>query len=196
MVGGGIFTRLKRPLRIFGKDARGVSAVEFAIILPVMLVMYLGCNELGNGLTLARKVTHMTSTVSDLVTQSKDTISSSDMTNIFNAATAIMTPYDSSSLRIRVSEYYVDTTSSKTVKIVWSAAHNGGTICPALAKDTVITTLPTALKTAGTYIITTEIHYAYTPIIGYVMTGTFDLHDQFYLRPRLSNGITGPQGSL
>lgn len=192
----GIFTRLKRPLRIFGRDARGVSAVEFALILPVMLIMYLGCNELGNGLTIARKVTHMTSTVSDLVTQSKDTISSSDVTNIFNAATAIMTPYPTTPLRIRVTEYFIDTNANNNkVTVVWSAAHNPGTLYKPLAAGTVITTLPAALKTASTYVITTEVHYAYTPTIGYVMTGTFDLHDQFYLRPRLSNGITGPQGT-
>jgi Flp pilus assembly protein TadG len=195
MVGTGIFVRLKQPLRLFRRDKRGVSAVEFALILPVMLMLYLGCDELGNGLTIARKVTHVTSTVSDLVTQSKDSITSSEMTNILNAATSIMTPYGAGTVRIRITEYYVD--KDKKVTVVWSVARNPLTTAEnALAKDTVITTLPTTLKVAKTYLVTTEVHYAYTPTIGYVLTGTFDLHDQFYLRPRLSDGITGPQGTL
>jgi hypothetical protein len=48
------------------------------------------------------------------------------------------------------------------------------------------------VKVASTYLISAEVHYAYTPTIGYVMTGTFDLNDKFYLRPRLSDSITGP----
>ncbi|HVY19643.1 MAG TPA: TadE/TadG family type IV pilus assembly protein [Bauldia sp.] len=182
---GGIFQRLRRPIR-FIRDKRGVSAVEFALILPVMLTMYLGCNELGNGLTIARKVTHVTSTLSDLVTQSKNSISSTEMTNILNAAASIMTPYGTSLLKIKVSEYKIDANSKVTVE--WSSAYND----TALTKNAVITNLPANVKQASTYLITAEVHYAYTPTIGYVMTGTFDLHDQFYLRPRLSDGITGP----
>ena len=194
MVATGIFNRLRRPVRLFRNDARGVSAVEFALILPIMLLLYLGCDELGNGLTIARKVTHVTSTISDLVTQSKSSVSSGEMTNILNAATAIMTPYDATMLRIRLSEYAID--ASGKVTVVWSVARNPGTTYPALAAGTVISTVPTSLRTPSTNLVTAEVHYAYTPTIGYVMTGTFDLHDQFYLRPRLSAGITGPQGNL
>jgi Flp pilus assembly protein TadG len=181
---GGILQRLRRPLR-FLRDNRGVSAVEFAIILPVMLVMYLGCNEVGNGVTIARKVTHITSTLSDLVTQSKS-ISSSDMTNILAAAASIMTPYPNTTLKIKITQYKIDSSSKVTVS--WSAALND----TALTTGTVITNLPTAVKVASTYLISAEVHYAYTPTIGYVMTGTFDIHDQFYLRPRVSDSITYP----
>jgi Flp pilus assembly protein TadG len=182
---GGLFIRLRRP-RFFIRDNRGVSAVEFALILPVMLLLYLGCNELGNGLTIARKVTHVTSTVSDLVAQSKGSITADEITNILNAAASIMTPYGTSLLKIKVSEYAIDANSKVTV--VWSKAYNDTALTP----NAVITNLPTGVKTASTWLITTEVHYAYKPTIGYVMTGTFDLHDQFYLRPRLSNSITGP----
>ncbi|MEJ0011833.1 MAG: TadE/TadG family type IV pilus assembly protein [Bauldia sp.] len=202
MVGGGIIMRLKRPLWLFRRNAQGVSAVEFALILPVMLTLYLGCNELGNGLTIARKVTHITSTLSDLVTQSKDAISAGDMTNIMNAASSIMTPYSASSLKIRISEYHIDGATPPKVHVVWSSANANDTPLPidphetdttkAAKPNTYITNLPQTLLTPNTYLITAEVHYDYTPTIGYVLTGHFDLHDQFYLRPRLSNGISGP----
>ena len=72
-------TPLWRPFRRFAKDARGVSAVEFALILPLMLTLYLGGNELTHALTIARKVTHATSSLGDLVTQTK-AVSAADMT--------------------------------------------------------------------------------------------------------------------
>jgi hypothetical protein len=36
------------------------------------------------------------------------------------------------------------------------------------------------------------VQYAYTPVIGYVITGALTLKDQIYMRPRLSNSVTGP----
>ena len=166
------------------RDRRGVSAVEFALILPIMLALYFGTDELGNGLTIERKVTHVSSTLSDLVTQAT-TISDNDMTNILNAAASVATPYSTSLLTIRISELYVDANGKATVQ--WSDVYN----TTKLSVGAVVN-IPASLKaTTSAYLVTAEIHYSYKPTIGYVMTGTFDIHDQFYLRPRLSDsGIT------
>jgi Flp pilus assembly protein TadG len=184
MVRAGILSLMRRGLG-FARDARGVSAVEFALILPVMLSLYLGGDELGHGLTIARKVTHVSSSLSDLVTQSTK-ITDHDMTNILNAAASVITPYSTSNLTIVISEYYIDK-DGKTVTVQWSDGyHKTG-----LDAGTPITNLPSDLLTAGTYLITADVDYAYTPTVGYIMTGTFDIHDQFYLRPRLNDsGIT------
>ena len=47
-------------------------------------------------------------------------------------------------------------------------------------------TLPAALKVPNTWLIWSEADYSYTPTIGYVITGTLQLKDQMYMRPRLS----------
>jgi Flp pilus assembly protein TadG len=178
--------RLTRPLFRLASDRRGVSAVEFALILPLMMTLYLGGNELSHALTIARKVTHVTSSLGDLITQSK-TITDADMANILNAATAVMTPYPTGLLlKIKVSGIDIDATGKATV--AWSDAQND----TALTVGAVVTNLPAAVKTPSTFIVTAEVHYAYTPAIGYVLTGTFDLKDQFYLRPRLSDCISRP----
>lgn len=39
------------------RDRRGVAMVEFALILPVMLVLYLGGAQLQDGIACNRKVT-------------------------------------------------------------------------------------------------------------------------------------------
>src|SRR5947199_4130712 len=162
-------------------DTRAVSAVEFALILPIMLMLYFGTVELGDALTIDRKVTHVTSTITDLVTQSK-VITSTDMTNIFNAAASIMTPYSSATLKMKVTGVWIDANSKATVS--WGFAQND----TALSKGTTFT-VPTALVQASTFLVVTEAHYPYTPTVGYVMTGTYDLTDTFYLRPLLSDKV-------
>lgn len=172
-----------KPRRWFGfaRDRRGVSAVEFALILPLMLVLFFGGDELGDALSISRKVTHITSSLSDLVTQSK-TITNSDMSDIFDAAGAIITPYSSSILKMKVSEIAIDANSKATV--AWSDASND----TALTVGSVVT-LPAALVQPSTYLVMSEVHYSFKPVVGYVMTGTYDLSDKFYSKPRLSASI-------
>jgi Flp pilus assembly protein TadG len=167
---------LRRRIRRFGLDRAGVSAVEFALILPIMLVLYLGGNELGNALTINRKVTHVTSTVADLVAQSK-TVNNADMTNILNAAQSIMTPYPVAPLQMRVSMIQIDKDSIATVK--WSDARN----MPARVANTNVT-LPAGVLQPNTWIVMSESIYPFTPTIGYVLTGTINLDQTFYIRPR------------
>jgi Flp pilus assembly protein TadG len=169
-------SRLFRPFNRLAGDRSGVAAVEFAMILPLMLTLYLGANEFGHALTIKRKVTHVTSSIADLVTQS-ETISDADMANILDAAASIMDPYDSDGLEMKVSLIAIDEDNAATV--VWSDARN----------DTPLTvgaevTVPDDVNTADTHVVVTEVHYEHTPTIGYVLTGTLDLWDEFYLRPR------------
>ncbi len=178
-------TMLRRSLRLV-RDRRGVAAVEFALILPVMLSLYLGGDELGHGLTISRKVTHVSSSLADLVAQSTS-ISNNDMTNILNAAASVIEPYSKSNLTIVISEYAIDANKNVTVK--WSDAYQTTPLTPGAVIPK--TNLPSSLLEASSYLITANVHYAYTPTVGYIMTGTFNLHDQFYLRPRLNDtGIT------
>ena len=84
------FAQLARSLR---RDERGVSAVEFAMLLPLMLSLYLGAVEISQGISADRKVTLTTRTVADLVSQ-VSSINNSDMSNSLNAASTVMAPFD------------------------------------------------------------------------------------------------------
>lgn len=50
-------------------DARGVAALEFALIAPLVITMYLGLAELSLGLQADRKVSHSVSVAADMATQ-------------------------------------------------------------------------------------------------------------------------------
>ena len=173
--------RVRRPLRRFLRDKRGVSAVEFAMLLPLMITLYLGGVEVSSAIAVDRKVTQVARTLGDLVTQST-TLNATDMTNILNAASSVVQPYSPSLIKVTVSR--VDIDANKIAKVVWSKTLNG----TARAPNSVVT-LDDALNTANTSLIWAESQYGYTPTVGYVITGTMTLKDQIYMRPRLSDTV-------
>ncbi len=169
-------------LRRFARDARGVSAVEFALVLPLMITLYLGGAEICQAISASRKVTLVSRTVGDLVSQ-VSSINTANMTDILKASSAIVSPFSSSDLKVTVSSVIIDANGKATVD--WSDTLNGKAYSHG---DPV--TLPSALSVANTSLIWTEAQYDYKPAIGYVITGTMELKDKMYMRPRLSDTIT------
>lgn len=170
-----------RRLAGLASDQRGVSAVEFAMLLPLMVTLYLGAVEVSQGIGADRKVTLTARTISDLVSQ-VSSINNAGMTNSLNAASAVMAPYASANLKVTVTCVGIDANGNATV--TWSDTLNG----TARAKGSTVT-LPSALLVANTSLIWSEVQYSYTPTIGYVISGTLILKDQIYMRPRLSDTI-------
>jgi Flp pilus assembly protein TadG len=174
--------RLHHLLSRFRCSNDGVSAVEFALVLPLMLSLYIGSAEVSQGIAADRKVTLMARTVADLASQ-VSSISNSDMNNLLNASAAVMQPYSTAPLKITVSSVVIDAQGKATVD--WSDTRNG----TARAKGQAVT-LPGALTVPNTSLIWGEVEYTYTPVVGYVITGPLSLKDQIYMRPRLSATVT------
>jgi Flp pilus assembly protein TadG len=157
------------------RDRRGVSAVEFALVAPLMIALYFGCVEVSDGVAVDRKVSLTAATLANLVAQSTS-LSTTDMSNVLDASTAIIQPYSSSKLKMTVTCLSID--GNKTVTTKWQATRNGGTGQPI--------SVPTDLTVANTYLILAQVSYAYTPIVGYSITGTLTLSDQMYMMPRVT----------
>jgi Flp pilus assembly protein TadG len=168
--------RMRQILRRFHGDRRGVSAVEFALLAPVMITLYVGCAEISDGVGADRKVTMTAAAVANLASQ-VTTISTSDMTNIMDATSAIIAPYSTSQLSITVSCISIDSQSRATVK--WSVTR-GGT-----ARSGSVT-IPTALAVANSQLVLGEASYQYRPTVGYTVTGTLNLSDRMYMSPRIT----------
>jgi len=179
-----ILARTRRPLRRFLADKRGVSAVEFAMLLPLMVTLYLGGVEVSSAVAIDRKMTLVAHTLGDLVAQATS-VDNPTMTSILSATTAVMAPYPDTNLKITVSSVQIN--SQGVAKVSWSDTKNG----TARSIGSTVT-LPAALNVASTSLIWAEASYAYTPTIGYVMTGTKTLTDQIYMRPRLSDCVLRP----
>jgi Flp pilus assembly protein TadG len=171
-------TALQSKLRGLARDERGVSAVEFAMLLPLMITLYLGTVELSQGIAADRKVTLTARTISDLVSQ-VSSINNSGMTNALNASAAVMTPYPTANLKVTVSSVKIDGQGKATID--WSDTMNG----TARAKNASVA-IPPALAVPNSTLIWSEVSYTYKPVIGYVLTGSLNLKDEIFMRPRLS----------
>ncbi|MBZ0138218.1 MAG: pilus assembly protein [Pseudorhodoplanes sp.] len=177
-----IMKLLPRRLQRLARDERGVSAVEFAMLLPLMVTLYLGGVEVSQGISIDRKVTLTARTVADLVSQVAS-INNSGMSNVLQASSAVLSPYPVDKAKVRVTLVKIDNNSNATVE--WSDSLNGS----ARAKGSSVT-LPGALLVPNTSMVWGEVEYAYKPTVGYVVTGTMTLKDQIFMRPRLSDTIT------
>ncbi|CAN7738620.1 pilus assembly protein [Bradyrhizobium sp. LjRoot220] len=181
-----IWLRMRRSALDLSGDTRGIAAVEFAMVVPLMLVLFFGTVEFSSGIAVDRKVTLMARTLSDLTSQNVS-VTSTQLNNIFNASTSIMTPYPASEVNARIVELYVD--ANLSVKQIWSATSGA-------APPSGTVTIPAALKVADTYLIYSEVSYNYKPAIGYVMTKTgINLTDFTYTRPRQSQCVFNPPPS-
>lgn len=172
--------RVRRLGRHLLRDNSGLAAVEFAMILPLMLVMFFGTIEVTSGVAVNRKVTIVTRTLSDLTSQASS-VTDAQLANFFAASAAIMTPYSATPVRATVSQVKVD---GKTLKatIVWSKGAK-----PHGVGDTV--SVPDGLKpvapASDIYLIWSEVSYLFKPLSHYTVTDV-NLADETYTRPRQS----------
>jgi Flp pilus assembly protein TadG len=176
-----MWLRLRRSALDLYRDRRGVMAIEFAVIAPVMLVMLFGTVELSSGIAVDRKVTLMARTLSDLTSQNLS-VTDTQLTNFFNASTGIMWPYASTPTKSTITELYVDP-NTLAARVQWSK----GSV-PRSAGSTVA--IPTGLQVGDTYLIYSEISYLYVPAVGYVMGNAgINLSDFTFTRPRQSTCV-------
>jgi len=164
-------------LRRLAGNREGVSAVEFALIAPVMVLLYLGMVEISLALSVDRKVTNAASALADLVAQD-DVITDGEMVDILNAGAAIIAPYDPVNFSVRISSVSMDLIGN--VEVDWSDAR--GMMARAVGSQP---TLPDGLLTNGRSIIWVEVAYAYQAPLREV-TGDFNIAEEFFLRPRQS----------
>ena len=162
-------------------DCRGISAVEFAMLMPVMLTLLLGSVEASQGIAADRKVELTAHSLADLASQ-YTAITNADMSNILNAGSAIIAPYPTAGLKEVVSEIAIDSQGNATV--VWSDTLNGTALTVGQTVN-----VPSSLATPNSYLILAQVQYGYNPTYGYVLTGTLTLSDQSFTRPRESASI-------
>ena len=175
---------MPRVLRRLARDRRGSSAVEFAIIAPLMLGLYIGCVEISDGVAADRKVTLVAGALANLASQVQ-TIDTPGMSNIMNAATAIISPYSVGNLTTTVTCIKID--ASKNATVAWSSTV-GGT---AHSKGSTIT-VPSEISIASSSLVLSEVTYLYRPVTGYIpawshiaATG-ITLSDKMYMSPRIT----------
>jgi Flp pilus assembly protein TadG len=180
---GKIWLRMRRrALELRGNDS-GLAAIEFAMIIPIMAVLFIGTNEFSAGVAVDRKVTIMARTLSDLTSQSTS-ITDAELTNFFNAGKSIMTPYDSTPVESTITELYINPSTLKA-RVQWSKGvevHAPGDIIE----------IPDALKIGGTYLIYSQVKYKFKPSVAWFINkdNGITLSDVSFTRPRQGLCVT------
>ena len=174
--------------RHFNKDKKGVAAVEFALILPVMLTLFFGVTEISQALSARAAVTNVAAVTADLVAQ-KSVMTGGEISNVFSAAEAILYPFDTTAAHIKVSSIIYDTVSKSLTsgKVSWSCAKRDTAKSEG---DTV--TLPDGLMTEGGSVIISEIVYDYSSPVSKLVVGAASMKNTFYTKPRRVMSIAKP----
>jgi Flp pilus assembly protein TadG len=163
-------------------DSRGVAAVEFALLLPILMLLYFGVVELTQGIMTQQRADHAAATVGDLVAQSS-TLTSADVTDIFSVGAAVMYPYPTTSLKLRVSSLTADVHGAVTV--AWSQASG---LTP-LTKGASVGGLPKNVIAPGESVVMSESRYTYVSVFGQIMPAPVVFKQKAYLHPRLSTTV-------
>ena len=183
-----VWLRIRLAAARLFNDSSGIAATEFAMIVPIMLVMFFGSVEISSGVAVDRKVTLVARTVSDLTSralptaqsQSWSTVDDNYLQNVFTASIAILNPYAADPVKVTLSEIYVDSTG-KVATIQWSRAATiapgatQATLAPTSShnpRDDVTSIVPSKLLVPQTYLIFSEVKYLYKPAIGYVIASS------------------------
>jgi Flp pilus assembly protein TadG len=170
-------------------DTRGVSAVEFAMIMPLMFLMFFGMLDVSNGFAVDRKVSQISQGMADLASR-YTTLAETDVSNFFIIADAMLTPYDKTQLKATISQVYIDP-SSKTAKVVWSRGDQKKDVGTVVSVPTnLIVKDANGNYVANQYLILGEANYTYVPTIGWVVPkGGLTLSDAMYTRPRQTSCV-------
>ncbi len=172
-------------------DRRGVAAVEFALILPLLLIVMIGTAETTSALNYKRKISQVAFSVADLVSQSSS-LSSGDMSDIMTAARAIMQPFPADGLNVVIASVSFDSRGKATVD--WSVNQSGGT--PWSKGSAPPVTFPAGTARAGTSVVIGRANSTYTPLFASMAQSIFPraasifMEDTYFLLPRLSDKVT------
>ena len=162
------------------QDVKGMAALEFAFIAPILVMGLLGTLELSQAVTIDRRVTNVAAATADLVAQVEE-VSNSDLDDIMQIVTSLVKPYDTAPLKVSLTSVRASTTGEVTVD--WGYGFQGGTAHAAGSSYT----LPPNLISPNTHIIIAEVEYDHTPLIPYFLSGTIKLTDKIHVSPRMGS---------
>jgi Flp pilus assembly protein TadG len=185
----GSLSRLKQAFAGLSQDSSGLAAVEFAVILPLMLVLFFGVAELSSGIAVGRKITMVAQSLSDLTSRSTS-VDDTEIANFKTIGGAMLTPYAATPLKVTISELWIKPDTGHA-RVQWSSDVTKRPIRSEVAiPPDLIAKDPSNNIIANQYLIFSEVSYLYTPAVGYVMgKAGVTLSDVSYTRPRIQSCV-------
>ncbi|MCY0149193.1 pilus assembly protein [Hoeflea sp. G2-23] len=184
----GVLIGLRRIVRKLRGNRDGVGAVEFALIAPVLIVLYMGSLEVSVALSVNKKLARAASTVADLITQ-EDSVNKAKLASMDNVAQSVMTPFRSDGMVLKVTGIAIN--DAGIAKVAWSWKNDNTT--PYTANST--QTLPTNLAIPNTFLVRTELEFDYDMMMFLPDTKgldyrTVNMKKTYHLRQRIGTTLT------
>jgi len=195
---------LASQLRRWARDNRGVSAIEFSLMAPILIVMFMGMCDLTTAVMVQQHVNQAAEGVADVVSQQTqlDATTTNGMVAMFTAGSFFVEPYSATPLSLRISEiYYNPSISTSAGLVAWSCAT--GTFTPYTYQQQ-FTVVPGTTEgigavlyvgnpqAAGEAFIEVETSYVYTSPTSIFLGGSNTMTSHFAVEPRMANYVGFP----
>ena len=181
--------RLRGAPGAFRRDRRGVAAVEFAFVAPIMIVLFVGTLELSNSIATSRKLSRLSSTLADLITQGQR-LTTSDVDAIMDVSSKIMYPYGDE-VKMIITGVQI---SNNKATVVWSRSRNTNGYSAGQNY-----TVPARIMTNNTFLVAARVSTSYKPTIGWIhyeapagisfTTNAIEMDEEIFLRPRVGSDV-------
>lgn len=172
-----------RNLRRFARENKGVAALEFAIIAPLLMVpLLLGSVDLIDVMGANKRAQNAAASLADVVARDTE-ISNAELSGLWAGLNILMYPNNPGSMEIRITS--ISIVNASTARVVWSEGHGG--MSARQAGTTVA--LDSRMMTVGTSIIMVESVYKYDAPLGFLFQNQVRMTHNAYRRSRLVDPI-------
>lgn len=175
---------MTRRLSRFWRDRRGVSAVEFALIAPVLIIFYFGMAEMTQAMLAQRRLSHLAASIGDIVARDQQ-LTDARVADLFSVGNVLMSPFPTSTLRLCLVSIVSDANGKDVV--AWSDPSNAPVDCP--ARNAVLD-IPVSVLPAGKSVIMSKASYEYNSVFKFMIPQALTFRRTYYLKPRLSEQVT------
>jgi Flp pilus assembly protein TadG len=193
---GGIGLRMMALSKRFLRDRRGIGAIEFALLVPALLILYLGAFEATIGFSMAKRATRASGTIADIITQ-QSSVDRTYLAEMPAVAASIFTPYGAEDMTLKITGVAID--GSANAKVAWSwgwkddGTKSGQVTTPYSASSAV--TVPDQMKKANTFLVRAELSFPYRLFrfaAGLLPSGIGDItiKRDFFYRQRVGDSVT------
>lgn len=184
--------RMRRLLAAWQADTRGVAAIEFALVAPLMAAMFVGAVEMSQAITVDRRVTQIAGSTADLVARADKTIAQSEISDIMRVGSYILKPYSATPIRITLRNVTSSPANASQTKQSWTCSYNGTGGTQTCECTNTSFPLPANMVTTNDSVVVAEVTYDYVPLVfNYVMKNTwggsgasYRLSETIYMKPR------------
>ncbi len=99
---------LARQSRLALTCQRGVASIEFALILPLMVLLFFGLVEGSDALSASRRVATAVNSLADLAAQAEDQLTADDVSNLFTGVEKMLEPTSSVPVEFKLISVILD----------------------------------------------------------------------------------------